>query len=170
MKPTDPRGATILILTAERALRGAAGTLLAQHGHHVFDAGSGRAGAVALRVCDPDLVVVDDPLPDTGGVGWIGARRQEGDRRPMILLTGGGDTAAFEMMTRALAVERRVRKPVEAAALVAALQEVQGAPRGGQASAAPTPPGLASFDAAEVDEAEATWIVPALHAGDGERE
>jgi DNA-binding response OmpR family regulator len=168
MKRSDPGSATILVLTAVRALRAATGTLLAQHGHHVFDAGSGKAGVVALRVCDPDLVVVDDPLPDTGGVGWIRARRQAGDRRPMILVDSA-DTAAIEVMTRALAVDRRLRKPVDPVALVAAIEEVLAA-RAAVATVAP--PELVSFDADDVEEAEETWLAPVLQAarlGDGER-
>ncbi|MDQ8755890.1 response regulator transcription factor [Sphingosinicella sp. LHD-64] len=52
--------------------------------------GSARDGASALKLVDekrPDILVLDERMPELSGIEVLRALRQRGDRRPVVLLT-----------------------------------------------------------------------------------
>jgi DNA-binding response OmpR family regulator len=127
MQQAQPRTTPfiILIVSGDVPLREQVSQQLKELGHSVFDATSGQAASVALRVCDPYLVVVDGGLPDTDGLSWVRARRESGDRRRMVFMSPTSlEVAPYVVLTHDLGVERVVQKPIEASTLALLIDDV----------------------------------------------
>jgi CheY-like chemotaxis protein len=124
---------TILLLSADRAFVKRLALELHGRGLRVFDAGSGKAADVAMRVCKPELVLVDSLLPDMSGRAWIEMRRREGDLCRMRVIPPEHKRGAVAAL--AAQVDDWLRPTLP-----------------------PLPPVLTSFDLSE----DRTWIVPVI--------
>lgn len=47
---------------------------------------NGESALIAIRECDPDIVILDLKMPGQGGVATLQALRKAGDTRPVIVL------------------------------------------------------------------------------------
>ncbi len=66
---------TIMFLEEGRKLSSLASPILQAKGFRIIDAASGLEAFELLGDARPDLVIVDDKLPDTDGVSWIATMR-----------------------------------------------------------------------------------------------
>jgi len=120
----------VLVVDDDRAVREALTRALTLHGHEVV---TGEHGLDALRSVgedDPDVLVLDVNMPGLDGFGVTRRLRQDGDLRPILLLTArdaigdrvegldaGADDylvkpfALEELLARLRALTRRVERP-----------------------------------------------------------
>jgi len=80
------RGARILVVDDERAIRRFLGLTLEAHGYQVLDATSGEQALRLIASERPDLVVLDLGLPDLDGVQVI-TRTREWSDVPIVVLS-----------------------------------------------------------------------------------
>ena len=86
--PAEPgRGARVLIVHADAAVRSAVAAALRHAGFEVAEASTASAGRRALGRFRPDLVVLDLVLPDGDGLRLAGALSETLPRTPAIFLT-----------------------------------------------------------------------------------
>jgi len=83
---TTQRGARILVVDDERAIRRFLGLTLEAHGYRVLDATSGEQALRLIASERPDLVVLDLGLPDLDGVEVI-TRTREWSDVPIVVLS-----------------------------------------------------------------------------------
>jgi diguanylate cyclase (GGDEF)-like protein len=115
----------VLIVDDDPQFRTLVSKLLTARGHNVTEAGTGKAGTVAVESTRPDLVIVDGLLPDGDGVRWIEGRRGQGDTTPILFVSAfWKDIASFQHLTRELGVAAVMRKPVPPAELVGQVDAV----------------------------------------------
>lgn len=110
---SEPRGARILIVDDEPAIRRAVETNLARHGFLIDTAESGRAALEHVVAFHPDLVLLDLGLPDIDGVEVIRELRQR-TSTPVVVLSVRGqerdkvmalDTGADDYLTKPFGVD-----------------------------------------------------------------
>jgi two-component system OmpR family response regulator len=77
----------ILLIEDDTVLGAAVRDQIAADGHSVDWVGRLDAAGDALRVAPFDLVLLDLMLPDGRGIGFLKARRAQGDVTPVIILT-----------------------------------------------------------------------------------
>ncbi len=77
----------ILLIEDDTILGAAVRDQIAADGHSVDWVGRLDAAGDALRVAPFDLVLLDLMLPDGRGIGFLKARRAQGDVTPVIILT-----------------------------------------------------------------------------------
>jgi two-component system OmpR family response regulator len=77
----------ILLIEDDTVLGAAVRDQIAADGHSVDWVGRLDAAGDALRVAPFDLVLLDLMLPDGRGIGFLKARRTQGDVTPVIILT-----------------------------------------------------------------------------------
>lgn len=106
------RPVTILIIIADATLRARVSSVLRGTGLTVVAAADGAAGAARAAAVVPDLIVVDDALPDLDGAQvCLRLRRDERTARtPIIMLVAVG-------ADRPAAADRHAAKPVRAGEL-----------------------------------------------------
>lgn len=94
-------------------------------GYAVEVAEDGPSGLARWSEGGWSAVVLDMMLPGMDGVAVCGARRAEGDRTPVLLLTARDDEALRES-ARAAGADAFLAKPFAYADLLAALERVTG--------------------------------------------
>ncbi|HEX9888718.1 MAG TPA: response regulator transcription factor [Nitriliruptorales bacterium] len=106
--------ATVLVVDDERAVREALERALSLHGHEVVTAADGLAGLQAVVDHDPDVVVLDVSMPGADGLSVCRRLRQDGDDRPVLMLTArhgvadrvaGLDAGADDYLVKPFALE-----------------------------------------------------------------
>ena len=106
--------ARVLVVDDERAVRDALERALRLHDHEVVTAADGLAGLEAIRREDPDVVVLDVTMPGADGYAVCRRLRQEGDDRPVLMLTArdavadrveGLDAGADDYLVKPFALE-----------------------------------------------------------------
>ncbi len=128
--PQDCRGLRILHVEDERINRLAVGSLLRRAGHTVLEAASGREALDLLARETIDAVLLDIQMPGMDGLETLALLRDAaiyGDKAavPVIALTAhamAGDRERF----LAAGIDDYLSKPVEGAALLAALARLPG--------------------------------------------
>jgi CheY-like chemotaxis protein/nitrogen-specific signal transduction histidine kinase len=90
------KGAVILLVDDDRAVREVTASILRDHGHVVIEVGS---GGVALDLLDQnahiDLVILDFAMPGMNGMEVARQVRTKSPARPVIFVTGYADTSAL---------------------------------------------------------------------------
>ena len=113
----SPRGAWILVVDDERAIRRALESNLARHGFRVDSADSGRAAFDQLARGRHDLVVLDLALPDADGLEIIRTLRARSNVPIIVLSVRGAERDKVEALN--LGADDYVTKPFGADELVA---------------------------------------------------
>ena len=89
-----PRSQTTgLVLVADDALRATASAALAQDGHEVVGASNGEEAYRLFAEQSPDLMLLDNSMPVVDGYETCARlrRRADGERTPVLMLTGSED-------------------------------------------------------------------------------
>src|SRR5690349_12670824 len=126
--PTPGRAPKVLVVDDLADAADSTAAVLALHGFAVAVATSGAAALRAAAADPPDAVVLDLAMP--GMDGYELARRLKnqatGDRPLLIAVTGCG-SEADRRKSAAAGIDLHLLKPVEPAALVAALDRLRTA-------------------------------------------
>ncbi len=110
---------TVLVVDDERAVRESLARALAVHGYEVVTAEHGLAGLESIGRTDPDVVVLDLMMPGVDGIGVCRRMRQDGDHRPILMLTArdavedrvaGLEAGADDYLAKPFALEELVAR------------------------------------------------------------
>lgn len=117
---------SILVIDDERNFREFLGEALETVGYDVALAASARAGLALARECAPQVVLLDQNLPDQPGLDLLPLLRQNNARTAVIMIT------AYAEYSRAVAAVKAgahhyLSKPFEFADLLAILDNLRGA-------------------------------------------
>ncbi len=113
----------ILLIEDDHAFRQALKNVLSREGFHIVEADSGKAGLLALKDTDVDLVLLDFYLGDMTGAELLDLA---GILRPkVVVLTAHGDMEIRdEVLSRR--VSRCLTKPIRRDDLVREIRDVLG--------------------------------------------
>ena len=91
MSETEPqeKGARILVIDDERAIRRFLRAALSAHGYVILEAAGGEEGLQTAAVQHPDVIILDLGLPDLDGVE-VTRRLREWTQTPVIILSVRG--------------------------------------------------------------------------------
>src|ERR1051326_1546099 len=81
------RGETILIGDDEKLIRWSLRQELSKAGFNILEAGSVKEGELLLRENEPDLMILDQILPDGTGIDLLERSKPENPGLPVIMLT-----------------------------------------------------------------------------------
>jgi signal transduction histidine kinase len=88
-RPDAEAGSTpVYVIDDDPGIRQTVVEILAQHGVTAEDFGSGGSARASLRTARPDLVIVDQRLPDTTGIALAIALKSEDPDLSLVLVTG----------------------------------------------------------------------------------
>lgn len=120
--------ARILIIDDEKLIRGRVSDLLESAGHVVAQAEDGQDALGQLRKFNPELIIVDFVMPRLNGFQFCAALRGVAaySDTPVILLSARTDQVGEHFIDR-FKVSDAISKPFEDEALLAVVQNVQGA-------------------------------------------
>ena len=82
----------ILVVDDDDQLRRSFKKLLREEGYTVEEAASGEAGLAAIKICMPDLVILDVRLPGMNGLDTFKAVHQIEPKLPVVIMTAYGTT------------------------------------------------------------------------------
>ena len=137
-RPMTPMQTTphILVADDERSIRLMLETGLTLNGFHVTSASTGREALAAIPRVQPDAVLSDVYMPDTGGLELVRELRASHPSMPIILMTAQG---SVENAVEAVAdgATDFIGKPFEIAAVVELLRRYLDARREAESAAAP---------------------------------
>ena len=120
-KPT-PRGAEILVIEAERAMRQFLRAALVSHGYRMTEAANGSAGVRQALRRDPEIVVLGLGLSDMDGIEVI---RQIRIRSPVpILVTSARDRTVGGVVALNAGANDYLRKPFGANELLRRIESL----------------------------------------------
>jgi PAS domain S-box-containing protein len=116
------RGATVLVAEDDADLRGVLTASLTRTGHQVIAARDGAEALAAIERHRVDLLVLDLVMPNIDGLQVLARLKEirKGDTIPVIVVTGT-DRSATELQALRLGANVYLTKPIEAAALTAAV-------------------------------------------------
>ena len=106
------RPETILIVDDERLIRWSLRQELTREGFHVEEADSINSAAALLSELDPDLLILDQVLPDGTGIDLLLRLKGAGTMPPVIMLTAL-DKAGTAVQAMKLGAFEYVTKPVD---------------------------------------------------------
>lgn len=119
--------ARVLIIDDDAVLRQALAKHLEHFGHDVRQAGHGDEGIRAFKRDAADVAVVDIFMPGQGGLQTIGRLRQEWPAVKIVAMSGASaGPLDVEEHAVALGADHFLRKPFEAATLVALIPTLLG--------------------------------------------
>jgi diguanylate cyclase (GGDEF)-like protein len=105
--------ATILLLDDDRELRALMEPALRGKGHQVTGLNRIEEALALVERDPPDLVIVDETLPDGGGVAFIEQAREHGVQSHIVYVTATWwDQSTFERLTGELQVARVLFRPL----------------------------------------------------------
>jgi DNA-binding response OmpR family regulator len=107
----------ILVVGGELRFRDRLRMQLQNRGLRVFEALSGAAATVAVRVVAPACLIVMGPLPDVEPVAWLRTRREAGDATRVVLVSSSADLTTTWPAARELNLEMVVPGDLDAATL-----------------------------------------------------
>ena len=128
--------ARILVVEDDPPIASVLARGLSLAGYEVEVAEDGPSGLARWADGGWSAVVLDIMLPGMDGVGVCSARRAEGDRTPVVMLTARGDEALAEA-ARAAGADAFLTKPFAYADLLATLARITD--RAGSDSRSPGP-------------------------------
>jgi diguanylate cyclase (GGDEF)-like protein len=104
-----------MFLEEGRKLSSLASPILQAKGFRIIDAASGLEAFELLGDARPDLVIVDDKLPDTDGVSWIATMRSSGNKAKVAFISSQWrDQNSYNRLTRDYQVLLVLHKPINA--------------------------------------------------------
>ena len=120
--------ARVLIIDDDAALRQALAKHLEHFGHTVRQAGQGEEGIREFKRDAADLAVVDIFMPGQGGLQTIGRLRLESPAVKIVAMSGAASAGGLDVQEHAVAVgaDHFLRKPFEAATLIALIRTLLG--------------------------------------------
>jgi len=123
----------VLIVDDEPSMRKVTRALLHAIGvRTTFEANDGRSGLEAIRVCRPDVVILDWEMPSPNGPEFVREVRSPGrfplPNVPILMLTASGERSRVVEAMR-LGVNEYLLKPVSTTALRARFVSILGHPR-----------------------------------------
>ena len=119
---TDARGARVLVVEDDVALRGVLAATLERAGHQVTVASHGRDALDQLRSAELDVVVLDIGLPFIDG--WRILETLEGRRRPAVLVISARGEEHDKVRALDLGADDYLTKPFGADELQARVRAV----------------------------------------------
>jgi CheY-like chemotaxis protein len=122
--PGRPKGqSAILVVEGDEATRDALTVLFVEQGYLVQSAGTARDALNVLRtpLAPVDVVLLDLDLPDVHGLQLCERVRQLYPKLPVVVCTNDAEPAAVTQLLQ-LGVQTYVRKPIEGAKLLTAVQ------------------------------------------------
>ncbi|MDP2209917.1 MAG: sigma-54 dependent transcriptional regulator, partial [Bacteroidota bacterium] len=105
------RGETILIIDDEKLIRWSLEKDLTKSGFDVFEAENCRAAISILQNCDPDLIILDQMLPDGTGIELLQKIKESKNGTPVIMLTAV-DKSDIAVQAMKLGAHDYVTKPI----------------------------------------------------------
>ncbi|HZB93001.1 MAG TPA: response regulator [Stellaceae bacterium] len=115
-----PRGATILVVDDEPAIRRLLRTSLTAQGYDVVEAEGGQEALAAVAREKPDLIILDLGLPDLGGIEVIRVLRQQSSLPVIVLSVRDDERGKVEALD--LGADDYVTKPFGVDELVARIR------------------------------------------------
>lgn len=117
---------TVLLVDDEKLVREELGGILEDEGYTVYTAKDGEQGLLAYREFLPDLVITDAKMPRREGLSLAREIFAENPHVPITMITGhGNETMAIEALR--LGITDFIKKPVQLADLLTALERMEGA-------------------------------------------
>jgi len=113
----------ILVVDDERGIRAGLRLFLEARGYEVAEAGTAEEARAALKSHPPDVVLVDQQLPDSDGIDLLPAIKDLAPLASILMLTG---YATIELAVRAIkeGAEQFLVKPVDLKALEAMIEHL----------------------------------------------
>lgn len=105
------RPETIFILDDENLIRWSLKSKLVKAGYETMDAASIRDAQAALTAREPDLIILDQNLPDGTGVGFLEELRAAGSQVPVVMLTAV-DRSNIAVQAMKLGAADYITKPI----------------------------------------------------------
>jgi CheY-like chemotaxis protein len=120
--------ARILLIEDNEPIRDMFAELLARAGHEVVAMADGKDAAKRRAEVGAELVITDILMPERDGLEAIGELRRCAPDVKVIAISGGSKIgpALYLNAAKALGAHRTFAKPVDAAALIAAVGELLG--------------------------------------------
>ncbi len=122
------RAETIFILDDENLIRWSLKNKLSKAGYETMEAASLREAASTLKSRDPDLIILDQNLPDGTGVGFLEELRGNGNRVPVVMLTAV-DRSNIAVQAMKLGAADYITKPINFDELLAVIEKALEASR-----------------------------------------
>ncbi len=121
---------SILLIDDNDQIRVLLRLVLEEAGYCVLDAANGREGLRQFRETPVALVITDLLMPDSDGLEVTMTLRRESPHVKIIALTGGVGNLNLLEVAKLLGAHRTMKKPIEMAELLEAVQQVlQEGPR-----------------------------------------
>jgi CheY-like chemotaxis protein len=115
---------SILIIDDDEQIRAVLRLVLEKAGYLVMEASNGREGLRRFRQTPTALVITDLLMPDKDGLEVTKALQREAPTVKIIVLTGASEELDFLDAATLLGAHRTMKKPVTAAELLQAVQQV----------------------------------------------
>ncbi len=122
------RAETIFILDDENLIRWSLKNKLSKAGYETMEAASLREAASTLKSRDPDLIILDQNLPDGTGVGFLEELRGGGNRVPVVMLTAV-DRSNIAVQAMKLGAADYITKPINFEELLIVIEKALEARR-----------------------------------------
>src|ERR1041385_2595033 len=116
------RGETILVVDDEKLIRWSLTRELTKSGFNVIEAETVKQGILSLRECEPDLMILDQLLPDGTGIDILNEMKNGGNTIPVIMLTAV-DTSNIAVQAMKLGAFDYVTKPVNMDELIIVVEK-----------------------------------------------
>lgn len=116
----------ILLIDDDEAVRLTIRNGLMSAGHNVVEAPNGDRGLVAFEAESFDVVILDILMPEKEGIETIREMRRRNGEVPIIAISGGGSSRAFDFLAiaKSLGATTTLAKPFSRDALLAEVGSV----------------------------------------------
>lgn len=122
------RPETIFILDDENLIRWSLKNKLSKAGYETMEAASLREAQSTLKSREPDLIILDQNLPDGTGVGFLEELRGAGIRVPVVMLTAV-DRSNIAVQAMKLGAADYITKPINFDELLLVIEKALDARR-----------------------------------------
>ena len=120
----------VLVVDDESLIRWAIARTLSAAGHRVIEAGDGASAMAALSQGAPDVVLLDNRLPDARGLSLLGWIRRMAPTSAVVMMTAD-QSPELVAQAEALGAARVMQKPFDMADVEPALIDAQTGGPGG---------------------------------------
>ncbi len=122
------RPETIFILDDENLIRWSLKSKLGKAGYGTMEAASLREAHSALTTREPDLIILDQNLPDGTGIGFLEEIRAAGSKVPVVMLTAV-DRSNIAVQAMKLGAADYITKPINFEELLVVIEKALEATR-----------------------------------------
>ncbi len=116
------RPETIFILDDENLIRWSLKSKLGKAGYDTMEAASLADAHSALTTREPDLIILDQNLPDGSGVGFLEELREGGNHVPVVMLTAV-DRSNIAVQAMKLGAADYITKPIDFEELLVVIEK-----------------------------------------------